>query len=105
MGQWGWNVGFHRAADRGSRASGTAKSFNAARAAFDVAWQWLLPKFTEADFTAYRQHRAFDEWKRAMWDRVANCRQVADGWSTDFCGLASPMSSSTCIMQHMEYVG
>src|ERR1700751_3383245 len=63
--QWGWSVGFDPASHRGLRASGTAKSFDAAREAFDVAWQWLLPKFTEADFRDYRRHRAFDAWKHA----------------------------------------
>jgi hypothetical protein len=87
--QWGWSVGFSPAADRGLRASGTAKSFDAARAAFDVAWQWLLPKFTEADFTEYRQHRAFDAWKRAMWDQGLKLpTQVADGRARCFCGAA-----------------
>jgi hypothetical protein len=56
--QWSWSVAFSPACDRGLRARGTAKSFDAARAAFDTAWQWLLPKFTEADFTEYRRHRA-----------------------------------------------
>jgi hypothetical protein len=60
--QWSWSVGFYPASDRGLRASGTAKTFDAARAIFDMAWQWLLPKFTEADFTAYRRHRALDRW-------------------------------------------
>src|ERR1700739_1744987 len=64
--QWGWSVGFLPASERGLRASGTAKSFDAARAAFDMACQCLLPKFTEADFTAYRRRRAFDQWKHAM---------------------------------------
>jgi hypothetical protein len=87
--QWDWSVGFYPAWDRGLRASGTAKSFDAARAAFDIAWQWLLPKITEADFTEYRRHRTFDAWTRAMWD--AGCKlptQVADGRSTCFCGAA-----------------
>jgi len=85
--QWGWSVGFLSASERGLRASGTAKWFEAARAAFDVAWQWLLPKFTEADFTAYRRHCAFDQWKRAMWDAGLKLpTQVANGPSTCFCG-------------------
>jgi hypothetical protein len=85
--QWGWSVGFYPASDRGLRASGTAKSFDAARAAFDMAWQWLLPKFREADFTEYRRHRAFDAWKRAMWDAGLKLpTQVADGRATCFCG-------------------
>jgi hypothetical protein len=85
--QWGWSVGFHPASDRGLRATGTAKSFDAARAAFDTAWQWLLPKFTEADFIEYRRHRAFDAWKRAMWDAGLELpTQVTDGRAQCFCG-------------------
>ena len=103
--QWGWSVGFSPAADRGLRASGTAKSFEQARAAFDTAWQWLLPKFSEADFTEYRQHRAFDAWRRAMWDR--GCKlptQVADGRSTCFCGAAIGIADmeSHVYAAHME---
>jgi hypothetical protein len=68
---------------------GTAKTFDAARAAFDIAWQWLLPKFTKADFMEYRRHRAFDAWKRAMWDAGLKLpTQVADGRSTCFYGAA-----------------
>ena len=106
--QWGWSIGFYPASDRGLRASATAKTFDAARAAFDMAWQWLLPKFTEADFTAYRRHRAFGQWKRAMWD--AGCKlptQVADGRSTCFCraeiGIADV--ESHVLAEHMDHVG
>jgi hypothetical protein len=70
------------------RASGTAKSFDAARAAFDVAWQWLLPNFTEADFTDYRRHRwngwrailkgAFGLADRMTPQELAFFREVAD---------------------------
>jgi hypothetical protein len=51
------------------------QTFDAARATFDMAWQWLLTKFTEADFTDYERHRAFDAWKRAMWDAGLNRRR------------------------------
>ena len=40
--QWSWAVGFYPASHRG------------------VAWHWLLPKLTEADFTEYRRQRAMD---------------------------------------------
>jgi hypothetical protein len=106
--QWGWSVGFQPASDRGLRASGTAKSFDAARAAFDVAWHWLRPNFTEADFTDYRRHRAFDAWKRAMWDH--GCKlptQVADGRSACFCGAEIGIADmeSHVYAAHMEHVG
>jgi len=85
--QWGWAVGFYPASRRGVRASGTAKSFDAARATFEAAWQWLRPNVTEADFTEYRRHRALDTWKRAMWAQGLKLpTQVADGRSTCFCG-------------------
>jgi hypothetical protein len=104
--QWGWSVGFYPASDRGLRASGTAKTFDAARAAiFDMAWQWLLPKFTEADFTAYRRHRAFDQWKHAMWNAGLKLpTQVADGRSTCFCGAAIEIADmeSHVYTAHME---
>lgn len=64
--QWGWNVGFYPASERGLHGSGTAKNFDKARATFEAAWQWLLPKLTEADFTAWRRQRAWDAWKQAM---------------------------------------
>jgi hypothetical protein len=89
-------------------ASATAKSFDAARAAFDMAWQWLLPKFTEADFTDYRRHRAFDAWKHQMWD--AGCKlptQVAGGRATCFCGAEIGIADveSHVYAAHMEHVG
>jgi hypothetical protein len=44
------------------------------------------PKFTEADFTDYRRHRAFDAWKRAMWDAGSKLpTQVADRRARCFC--------------------
>ena len=106
--QWGWSVGFLSASERGLRASGTAKWFEAARAAFDVAWQWLLPKFTEADFTAYRRHCAFDQWKHAMWNAGFKLpTQVADGRSTCFCGAEIGIADveSHVYAAHMEHVG
>jgi hypothetical protein len=46
-----------------------------------VGWQ--------ADFTEHRLHRAFDTWKRAMWDAGLKLpTQVAGGRSTCFCGAA-----------------
>jgi hypothetical protein len=48
--RWGWSCGFYPASHRGMHAKGTAKSFEAARAAFETAWHWLLSKVTQADF-------------------------------------------------------
>ena len=86
---WSRSVGISPASQRGLHASGTAQSFDAARATFEAAWRWLLPQLTEADLTEWRRRRAWDAWKQAMWDK--GCKlptQVADGRSTCFCGAA-----------------
>ena len=86
--QWSWAVGFYPASHRGVRASGTAKSFDAARAISETAWHWLLPKLTEADFTEYRRQRVMDAWKHAMWEAGLKLpTQVAAARSRCFCGV------------------
>jgi len=85
--QWGWTIGFYPASHRGLRASGTARSFDMARGAFETAWRWLLPQTTQADFVEHRQHRAHEAWKHAM--RQAGCKlptEMAGGRSRCFCG-------------------
>ena len=85
--QWGWTIGFYPASHRGLRASGTARSFDMARGAFETAWRWLLPQTTQADFVEHRRHRAREAWKHAM--REAGCKlptQMPDGRSRCFCG-------------------
>jgi hypothetical protein len=77
--QWGWSVGFYPASDRGPRASATAKSFDPARAILDMAWQWLLPKFTEADFTDYRRHAPSMEARDV--GRQPQTADAGSGWS------------------------
>jgi hypothetical protein len=84
--QWDWSIGFYPVSHRGLRANGTAKDFDMARGAFEIAWRWLLPQITQADFVEYRQYRAHEAWKRAMWE--AGCKlptQMPDGRSRCFC--------------------
>jgi hypothetical protein len=102
---WNWSVGISAASHRGLHASGTAKSFDAARATFEAAWQWLLPKLTEADFTEWRRQRTWDAWKQAMWDAGLKLpTQVADGRSTCFCGAEIGIADveQHVLMAHME---
>ena len=85
--QWGWTIGFYPVSHRGLRASGTARSLDMARGAFETAWRWLLPQITQADFVEHRQHRAHEAWKHAM--REAGCKlptEMAGGRSRCFCG-------------------
>jgi len=85
--QWNWTCGFYPASERGQLERGIAADFITARAAFEAAWQNLLPTLTESDFQEYRLERALRASKYAMWD--AGCRlptQLPDGRSRCFCG-------------------
>jgi len=66
--------------------SGFAPTFEQARAAFEAAWRDYLPNCTEADFTAFRRHRAMTVRKCAMWDAGLKLpTQLPDG-ARCFCG-------------------
>src|ERR1700756_4292956 len=92
--QWRWSVSFYPLSHRGERESGTAPDFLTARACFDAAWKWLLPKITEEDLAEYRRERAWMAWKQRMWS--CGCRmptQEPDGRSVCFCGAAIDTAS------------
>ena len=55
---WGWSCGFYPGSEPGEYISGTAATFDQARAEFGEAWPVFLAKRTDADFTAFRRHRA-----------------------------------------------
>ena len=52
--QWEWSCGFYPGCDPGQHSSGPAGTFDLARAAFEAAWEQLLPTRTEADFQSWR---------------------------------------------------
>jgi len=86
---WQWACGFYPGSHPRECTHGTAATFDDARAAFESAWRIFFANRTEADFQQWRDDRAFDAWKHAMWD--AHCMlptQVADGRSRCFCGAA-----------------
>jgi hypothetical protein len=66
---WGWNFGFYPGSHPGEHETGTAETFDQARADFEEAWQRFLAKRTEADFQAWRDQRDWTARKYAMWDR------------------------------------
>ncbi len=87
--QWHWRCGFYPGSRPGECTTGTAASFEEARAAFEAAWRVFLGGRTEADFAAYGRHIALQAWKQEMWE--AGCKlpsEVADGRSRCFCGAA-----------------
>ena len=79
-------------------------TFDQARAELGEAWPIFLAKRTDADFTAYRQQRAFTGWKYAMWD--AGCKmptQVPELRSRCFCGAEIGLACEEHVyQQHME---
>jgi hypothetical protein len=84
---WQWRCGFYPGSRPGECTGGAAADFGQARADFEAAWRVFFSKRTEADFRAWRDHQAFDQWKRAMWDASCNLpTQVADGRALCFCG-------------------
>jgi hypothetical protein len=57
--QWGWQCGFYPGLNPGQHQDGSAATFERARAAFEEAWQRLLPKIPEGAFAEYRRDREF----------------------------------------------
>jgi hypothetical protein len=65
--QWEWRCGFYPGSCPGEHQSGTADSFDKARADFERAWKIFLSKRIEADFQAWRDQRDRTERKYATW--------------------------------------
>jgi hypothetical protein len=55
--QWAWSCGFYPGLEPGQYRTGTAATFEEARAGFDADWKALLPKIAEGAFGEYREHR------------------------------------------------
>lgn len=94
--QWGWSVGFYPVDHRPDeyQPSGTAETFEQARAEFEEAWHDYLPRCTDADFAENRRHRAFTAWKYRMHDTGTPLpTKMTDGRSQCFCG--APLTNDT----------
>jgi hypothetical protein len=66
---WEWLCGFYPGCGPGDHTNGTAATFDEACAAFEEAWQALLPQRTEADF---------QEWRcKDVTRPLDSCRQTA----------------------------
>jgi hypothetical protein len=64
---WEWICGFYPGSEPGEYLSGTAATFDQARADFDPAWRIFSAKRTEADYQAWLDDRDWHARKRAMW--------------------------------------
>jgi hypothetical protein len=67
--QWTWSCGFYPGSDPGEQRSGTAPSFEEARAQFKRAWLVFSANRTEADYQVWRDQRDWTARKYAAWDR------------------------------------
>jgi hypothetical protein len=74
--RWRWSCGFYPGGHPGDDRSGTAPTFDAARAAFAAAWRDYLPKRTPGDFEECRRHDVYTAEKYAEWDRRAAAARV-----------------------------
>ncbi|WP_028164159.1 hypothetical protein [Bradyrhizobium elkanii] len=84
---WEWSCGFYPGTKPGEHQTGTAETFEAARADFEAAWEALLANRTEADFQAWQQSQVFTAWKHAMWEAGMKLpTQTTSGVSRCFCG-------------------
>jgi hypothetical protein len=66
---WEWCCGFYPGSRPGECRSGTAATFDDARADFESAWRVFLSKRTEADFQAWRDQEAWTAEKYRRFDR------------------------------------
>ncbi|MGB6396497.1 MAG: hypothetical protein WBF73_12525 [Bradyrhizobium sp.] len=66
---WGWRCGFYPGSEPGECTSGTATTFDQARADFERAWAVFLSKRTEADFQKWRDQRDCTAEKYRRFDR------------------------------------
>ncbi|MDO9385016.1 MAG: hypothetical protein Q7T86_19390 [Hyphomicrobiaceae bacterium] len=97
--QWEWICGFYPGCGPGEYEDATAATFEQARAGFEEAWQRLLPKRTEADFEAWRNHQTFTSWKYRMHDTGTKLpTELASGRSHCFCGAEITIAS---VNQHI----
>jgi hypothetical protein len=74
---WTWQCGFCPGSDPGDHRSGSAPTFDAARAAFDAAWREYLPKRTEADFQEWRDQEA---WNAEKYRGFARGERMPTDW-------------------------
>jgi hypothetical protein len=67
--QWEWRCGFYPGSHPREIRSGTAATFDEARAEFTSAWPVFLANRSDADFQAWRHQRDQTAWKYSMWER------------------------------------
>jgi hypothetical protein len=75
--RWEWRCGFYPGSHPGEHQSGTAASFDEARADFESEWKIFLSKRTEADFRAWRDQR---DWTAEKCRRFGRGERMPPDW-------------------------
>ncbi|TYL87402.1 hypothetical protein [Bradyrhizobium cytisi] len=94
--QWGWSCGFYPGLHPGQHRTGAAETFDEARAAFEEAWEELLPAIPHGAFAEWRHDRdarAEMKAKRARGEKLNSeihssrmrcvCGTAFDSWKPD----------------------
>ena len=74
---WEWRCGFYPGSRPGECTSGTAETFDQARANFEAAWRVFLANRTEADFQAWRDQ---DTWTAEKYRRFDRGERMSHDW-------------------------
>jgi hypothetical protein len=74
---WEWRCGFYPGSRPGECSSGTAATFDVARADFGRASEAFLSKRTEADFQAWRHQR---DWTAEKYQRFDGGERMPTDW-------------------------
>jgi hypothetical protein len=77
--RWQWYCGFYPGSHPRECTTGTAATFDQAKAAFEAAWRVFSSKRSEADFQAWRNHQARTAEKYRRFDRGE--RMPHDWWA------------------------
>jgi hypothetical protein len=89
------NCGFYPGSDPGEHLSGTAATFEQARADFEIAWCVFSAKRTDADYRTWRDQRDHGAWKAAMWDAGLKLpTQTSNGSARCICGANITIGST-----------
>jgi hypothetical protein len=74
---WAWSCGLYPGSHPREHQSGTAATFDQARADFEAAWRAFLSKHTEADFQACQDQR---DWTAEKYRRFDRGERVPHDW-------------------------
>jgi hypothetical protein len=72
---WEWRCGFYRGSHPGEHTNGTGATFDEARAGFDEAWRFFLPKRTEANLKSIAGSVPGRRGSALCTTPAANCRR------------------------------